>query len=385
MEKKWKELLFNGMYVVIWIASSLPVFCGYICEGGEVNVWIGRIEEMGKGILYGQYAPFDSNLWLFLPAVLLKAGVPLGIAYSFFMAAVQLVTLLAAKAMFQRILESPAAVLYAVLFYMTCPCHIYICYDQADWGQAVVWMLLPLLGWGTAGLYQDGWRWRYACAAAIAFGGIGHADCIAFAVLAGILLIAGIWHRKWIGWIPLIAGSLLNITGAGRLMRYLFFEDNWEIPIDPLSSQGYVFGRFLTSFAYQNGRPGFGLGLMGALALFFWLLFTEKCFRLKKEHSFPAAVSAAALLMSLSAFPWDFIGRISGPCQRLASLLDAPSMFFGFACAGLCALAGYAVEGTAKQDKIFVKIGFPAMIYIASIAVAVYLCNMLTYTRMPLT
>ena len=84
MESKNADKLRRIGYVIVLLVVSLPLFCGYILEGGDVVIWIRRIDEVRAGfrspwnVMFptpaliaecgGEFSALNSNLWLFLPA-----------------------------------------------------------------------------------------------------------------------------------------------------------------------------------------------------------------------------------------------------------------------------------------------------------------------------
>lgn len=171
MDKKYLPHL---LYFITFIAVSIPVACGYICEGGIVIQWIARVDEIASGLSHGQFLLFPSeetalntagavnalhsNLWLFLPGLVYLLTDSIVFSYQFYVLLIQLGTLLFSIMMFRRLFDDKISVFFGVLLYMTCPYRIYICYDEANLMQAVFWALLPLYVWAVSWRckgYQD--------------------------------------------------------------------------------------------------------------------------------------------------------------------------------------------------------------------------------------
>lgn len=399
MDNKDKKTAYAVIYIMILLAASLPLACAYIMEGGENLVWIDRIEEAAEGIRRGRWMFFpspgapgaeghalNSNLWLFVPALVRVWSGDIVTAYRISMMLVNCVTLYSLSMMFGRIFSDKTTVLYGVLFSMTCPYRIWLCYDRGDMGKAAAWMLIPLFMWGMAGLYTSRIRWKEIAACSLAFAGIGYADGIMLAVTAGCAVLGVLWYKKPQGLLPVAIGGVLYLPGAAYLAEYLFRGgmDAWNLPLGSIMADGYVFGQFFTAYAYQAGRPGLGLGLFGALAVLMWLCFVDNGQDVMKKYGFYVALSGLLLWMSMSCFPWDLVQRAGGVFLRLVSLMETPGIFFGFASVFLCVPAAYGVECLRRREGRFVRIGIPLILLAASVGGAVYLCNDLTFTRYPL-
>ncbi len=383
---KKSNLINRAMYVIIWLSASLPAFCGYLMDGGEIREWIARVEELKGGAFFSQLSPLDSNLWL-LPMVLLcRAGLSLGIAYGIFVLLLQSAATFCAKLLFSRLFGEREQTLFATLFYVTCPYHIYVCFDLGDWGKAVAWTLTPLAAWGMAGIVRKGFGWLDSVVVALAMAGIGYADCRMFLVAAGVLFLGILWYRKFVGFFPLLLGAILYGPGLIRLIVYLFTggDGSYQLSLQSIAGSGYALGQFFSSYVYAEGRPGLGLGLLGGILLSLWLRFARNV-RLPKKADFCVFFAVLFLLMSSWRFPWDVISRIGVPVLRLVSLMETPAVFFGCACMFLSVPAAWGVGEAMKQESKYVRVGAPLLIFAASIAIAVFLCNSLTYIRMPLS
>lgn len=393
---------YRVMCAVILLTASIPLACGYIMDGGTIHAWTARIEEMAEGLRQGRWilypsvealAPYGrnmdalhSNFWLFLPALIRWAGGNIVSAYRIFLLLVNIATLYAAARLFGRLFEDKWTALSGILFYMTSPYRIWVCYEQADLGETVAWMLVPLFLWGMLGIFAGGVRWREVVVSALALAGVGYADGIMFLIAVGCAVLGAAWYKRGTGLIPVFLGGALYLPAGIRLMGYLGRGglETWNLPLQSIMKSGYALGQFFSSYVYQGGRPGMGLGLLGALLALMWLSFAEGGQGVMKKYGFPVAMSLLFLGMSLSCFPWDCVQRVHVVFMRLVSLMETPGIFFGFASLFLCVPAAYGVECLRRQERKFVRTGIPVMIFLGTLGVATYLCNTLTFTRMPL-
>lgn len=400
-EFNFNQYISRVAFVMILVFSSIPLFSGYIISGGEMSLWLGRIEEVKEGLLQGKLVLFPtldclnayggyvksvhSNLWLVLPGLIRALGGSMVVAQHVYLFLVQILTLIFAISMFRMLFQERIAVVFGTIFYMTCPYRIYLLYDAANFGRIVVWMLIPALILGVAGVYRYGYRTKYLFIGGIALAGIGYADCILFFVALGTILLSAMWYRKVNSFMIVGLGSVLFLPGLMYLARYLFTDnmDAFGIPLGDIAVGGYQLGQFFSSFAFRAGLPGMGLALFGGLILFCWLQFTEHSFA-GKNIGFYVISSLFFSLLSLTAFPWGILQRLGTPFLKLIPLMETPAVLFGIANVFFCILGTLAIQEMKKQKNTFVRVGLPWMIGIAAIAVCVYICNMITYTRMPL-
>lgn len=399
------------LYAVILVAASVPVACGYIMAGGNILLWIARLEEVREGLTYGsfvmypsaelisayggQLTAFDSNLWLIFPAMIRLAGGSIVTVYRLFMLFIQIGTLFTAVLMFRSFFREEVTVLFGVLLYMTCPYRLYICYDRADLAQAVVWLLIPLLVWGVLEKEKISGSTQSALSlpgviplvvSSAALAGIGYASGIMLIIAAGLIILAALSGRSLRLLIPAAVGTLLYLPGGIRLLQYLLhgITEIENMPLAPISGKGYYFGQFFSSFAYQEGMPGLGLGLLMALFLLLWFLFCNGRAGMSGRCRRVGELGLLLLCFSLHWFPWDVMQRIGGIFLRTVALFGTPGIFFGLACIALSVPGAFAVEKAGKETNGCIRAGVPVILFTAAIGLAVYLCNTLTFSRMPL-
>lgn len=278
-------------------------------------------------------------------------------------------TLWSAAKMFGRLFTEKRTVWFGVLFYMTCPWRIYLCYDRADLGSVCAWALFPVVVWSITGLYRQGARWQEILLGTLAVAGIWYADFKMGLMTVGVLLFSALWYRKLWGILVTAVGTVCFLPQGMSLLRFVGMGDTqvWNPMLGSIAPNGYAVGQFFTSFAYAEGHPGLGLGLFASLLLLLWLLWTEESVKLPKGGGFFGAAACLLAWMSMSCFPWDYVQRLGMPFVRLVALLESPAFFFGGACGLLCIPAAYAMEGLFMQDKEYVRKWFPAIIAAASL------------------
>lgn len=404
MEPRCKCKIHMVFYVLILALTSAPVFCGYVMEGGDAALWLARIREIGAGLTQGAVPwfptaelvvacdggtmAFDSALWLLIPAVFQLLGIGEQMAWCLFMGLVQLGTLGAACWMARAFFRDTETALYGVLFYMSCPYRLYVCYDRADLGMALVWMLCPVFIGGLARLCQGGVRnvpgW---CAAALAYGGIWYADA-RLALLAGGIAVCCLllWKRRIWCVLPLAAGGILGLPSVIYLLRYLIKGGMqvWNLPTGSIMERGYAPGQYLTTWAYRPDHPGLGLGLMCALLLLAWLRWSGDGDRLPKPVRGMLVTAGILTVFSLKYIPWDFAQRLGTPFLRYIGLLETAGIFWGCANMLLGIPAAWAMSELRRKKTGSWQQVLPLVIMLCALAAALHMCNTLTYLRPPL-
>lgn len=276
--------------------------------------------------------------------------------------------------------------MFGVLLYMTCPYRIYVCYDLADLGQAAAWMVMPLYVWGLLGMWEEKRRIQSAVIAAIALAGIGYASSVMLPVAAACTVVVCIFKKKLSLLIPVAAGIILCIPGLLPLVRYVFQGRSGTLvmPLQSIMEQGYSLPNVFTFFVYAEGKPGLGLGLLMSLLILVWLYFVRGNFKLPRKSLLAAVFALLFLLCSLKAFPWDIAQRVGPWMLRMVPLFGSPALFFGFASFAACIPCAYAVQEINQDKNKTVGMAIPVIIFTAALAICVYMCKELTYSRLPL-
>ncbi len=390
------------IYAVILVLASLPLACGYVMEGGDILLWLARIEEVKEQILVGniqffptreltleqngQFWALNSNLWLIIPSALRCLGLSVTAVYRIYMLVLNLIALITAVMMFQELFDNEWVTLLGSLLYMTCPYRIYIFYDKANLGMAAAWTLIPLVLWGILKICRKSGTWKSTLVTAAAFAAVGYSDGILLLILTGVVVLAIIWYRKPAGLLPVMAGSILYLPGALYWIKYLLTEQmaSWCLPLSSIAHRGYAFGHFFSSWAYREDCPGLGLALIAALLLLLWLALIDKDIRVTKKYGLFITILCLLAVMSMNSFIWDYAQRIGAPILKLVSLIETPGVCFGFVSLAASVLGAYGIECAAKQQKLFIKVGIPLIVAFSALGVCVYLCNTLTYYRVPM-
>ncbi len=408
MDKKQKFRISALIYGLIFLITSAPVFCGYIPEGGDMALWMGRIQEIEQSLAQGSMSwfptpawtaawgggaeAFDCGIWLLPLAAAWLLGMGEQIAYCLFMGLVQLGTMAAARWVMGGFSEKTAVVLWGTLFYMGCPCHIYVCFDKADLGQALVWALVPGFIGGMARLCRSRGRNRAArCVSAAFYAGIWYADARWGVIVGGCaVLYLLLWERRGRSFLSVMlsmaAGGALAMPSVLYLTRYLIKGGMqvWNLPLGCIMENGYAPGLFLTTWVYRPDLPGMGIGYMGGILLLAWLCFRGEGGKMDGSVKRVLLLSGILTAASLQYFPWDLVQRLGAPFLRFVGLLETPGIFWGAANMLLAVPAGWAVGELRKKKDCLRQWVLPLLLLCAVLATALYMCNTLTYVRPPL-
>ncbi len=402
MDSKELTIFRKIAYAVVLLVASLPLVCAYVMEGGDVLIWLSRIEEIKNGFQSGtvvfypsaeqatmfanRTSALDTNLWLMFPALLRVSGLDISTVYRIYILLLNALAVFSAWKMFGVLFESKRNVFVGVLLYMTCPYRVYICYDKADFGLIAAWAVLPLLLWGLLVIAQGTAKWQHYSISALAFAGIGYADSNIFVLMLGVALLMLLYYRKWKMCIPMICGGIIYLPGAIYLVRYLLKGgmEVWNLPLQSIAGNGYRFGQFFMSWKYLDNFPGLGLGLLGSLFVLGWLAFAEGNLKIMKKYGVFVIIAAIFWIMSTPIFVWDMAQRVCAPLQRWIALMETPGICFGFVSMAASVLGACGMEAATKQKALFVRVGVPVIVILAALGNCIYLCNMLTYNRMPM-
>ena len=402
MEKADKMIYGGCVYVIIYIIASLPIACSYVMSGGDILIWLARIEEVRNGIRVGeilmypsaeltvaynaQISALNTNLWLMIPVFFRIIGFTITNAYRVYMLLLNLVALLCAKKLFEQLFERKSVAAIGALLYMTSPYRIYICYDKANLGQVAAWSLIPLVIWGMIFSYRSKREWLSVGLSGIALAAVGYADGVLFIITLGISMVWLIYSKKAKVFCSLLIGGILYLPGAIYMLRYLLKGgmEVWRLPLSSISESGYRLGQFFSSWTYRSGCPGLGMGLMIALANLVLICFVEGKQYVIKKYGYFVILFILCSFMSMQVFPWDVVQRVGALFLRLIPLMETPGICFGYVSLAAGVLGAYGIECTLTQEKLFHRVGVPIIVVLASIGVAVYMCNTLTYSRVPM-
>lgn len=355
MEKRKNTIIWRNLYVVLLIVASIPLSCAYVMEGGEVLEWLTIIENIKD-----DFSLARSNIWLIFPSILRMIGLNITTTFRLYMLFMNIFTLLFAKKMFEVIFEKEEVIFTGVLLFILSPYRIYILYDKVDLGVVAAWVVIPLFFWGFFKFVKSERSVSVILLTAIAFALIGYADFVLWLMVALVSILATVWYRKFSVLISMFIGCILFLPG-------LLGKD--LILVEPMSSKGYMIGQFFTTWVYRQDYPGFGLGILLSIFILVCLSTTIGNLKVKKKYGFFLVITIIFSFMSMTSF--------------LGNIVQG-NVFLGMACFTATVLATYGMKCMFEQERMIIRIGILLFIMIATIAIYVYMCNTLTYYRMPM-
>lgn len=345
-EENRKWLINIGLSAIILVAS-LPLLTNYCIEGIDVSFYIRQLEQGNI-----------REVFLFLPGVLVKLGMPGEWAYRLMLFAVNVLTALMAYWAFTRMFEDEVVGLVGSMLYTWFPYRLGDLYSRGDLGEAVALCFLPLVLYGFYGIYtadnrskEYGRLWMaptlglscILCSYVLSF-----LTTVGFAVLLCLLMWRKTFRRETM--LVLLKTVLATILCGGWLpaaLLYLFRTGSFPATLERTGSiqRGGVYlanylqlffingssGRFDESgmMGMQPLGTGFAITVCVLLYLGLWFIgrYREKeaaCGILFFGRKLLAA-GGLFLLMSLNSFPWDVIGRKNRLFYVLVNCLQSPS------------------------------------------------------------
>ncbi len=341
---KWKKN-HGWLYIVVFIVSLLPLFCGYLSNADGVTEWL----NIAKVVL------------------------------------IQGVALCSSIMMFGALWQNSLSVLMGVTLYMMSPYRIDLFYVQGDWKLSAVWALVPLyFCFIMRCVKETAGKKKVLCIAfaAVVMAAIGYGSDVMFCILAAFTLFLAVFLKKVSALLPTVGGCVLWLPGNVDFFLYLFTNrlDDVGMPIQNIISGGYTWNDFLTCFAYHGGKPGLGLGIIVMAAVFTYVRFVNGGAKLNRESRVFGWLGILSLFMATKYFPWEMVQRVGAFSLKFVSLLETPALFAGFAALLLPVALVSAVEDVDAAKEHLPARGALVLIWTAAVGTAIYLCNMLTYT-----
>ena len=269
-----------------------------------------------------------------------------------------------------------------VVLYLTYPYRVFVCINQMNLRENVVWMLLPLYGWAIVGLLRrKSPAVRNQIVAVVTLAGIGYADCRMFLITMGMAFLMTVCWRMLQPVACALCSCVLFAPGLYRLAKYLFTDAYLElgISLQSIMPKGYRVGQFLGTYAFREEHPGIGLGMLLSLAMGLWLVWVqgerEKDPAKRRGNIFVPVLAVCFLFFSTRYCPWDFVQRVGSPFLRLIGIFATPAVFFGYACALLCIPAAVSVTKLESQESRFLSFSVPLSVIVFCIGTCLYQCG----------
>lgn len=383
------------------IFASFPLFTDYLVEGHDLIFHLLRIEGIKDGILSGQFpvkiqptqlsgygyaaSVFYGDVFLYIPALLRLAGMPVQTAYMWFLFLVNIATVVICYISFKGIFKNADYAVCGAFLYTLSPYRLINIYGRAAVGEYTAMIFLPLLMYGLYAVFtEDVKKKEYKSvwvAAALAYTGIIQSHVLtceitgAFTILICIILIKRVFVKeRFVALVKIVVAAIvLNIGFLVPFLEYMVKKiciiSDGAMTTYNIQQNGLYAARYFTAFLGGTGMPysrkanyslgmqgemgvsvGAGLIICGCVFLYF-MLCTEK--KKGKHYRFGCmafALSVLTLIMSLDVFPWDSLVRHLGPFGMLAGSIQFPWRLLGICSLTLSVTGVCAIEHMREND-----------------------------------
>ena len=338
-----------------------------------------------------------------------------GLLYTGKILLIQITALVGSYFMFRELYQNHLAVLLGVTLYVTSPWRFDMCYVQNRLLLSGVWSLVPLYLFFLVRLKRTESRrkkWlQSVLPAVVILAAIGYGSHVMFCLMAGFTLLAMLVLRRTEALWVLAGGVILWFPGNVNFLRYLFAQSPIDlgVPIQNIVPNGYVVLDYFTSFVYQAGRPGLGLGLLLLLGVISYRYMVYGNVNMTRESKAFGVAGGLCLFAATRYFPWELVQRLGEWALKFISLMETPALFAGFAVLFLPVaavatvdesewekkrIAAAVVDGSERkaqemraamsvkevsegEKERLAAIGSLAICWIAAIGIAVYQCYVL--------
>ena len=360
----------------IFLAACYPLYTDYLTAGHDMPFHLLRIEGIAEGLRTKAAVPFKiyplmakgygyatgvfyGDIMLYFPACLRLLGFSVQSAYKFFVAMINLGTVIISYFSFHKIFRSRRLGVLGSLLYTTSLYRLIDTYTRAAVGEYTAMLFLPLVLCGFYLIFTsaNSKNWpKYAILISAGLTGViqSHVlscEMIAFIILpVCLILIKRIFHRYVFS--SLALGAILTaLLNAGFLVPFLDYYTNSDLyitsevwnsgvsngfqargifPIQLFSlfqhSKGGVWDS--PSGVYNEMTSGTGVILLIGVILFIYLIL----FHLKECRDdinfLPACLCCSLggllLFMSTCCFPWDAVISLGDVAETLTNTLQFP-------------------------------------------------------------
>lgn len=387
---------------VIFIAICYPLYTDYLTVGHDLPFHLLRIEGIAEGLRTGTAFPvkihpvwakdygyavgvFYGDILLYFPAVLRLLGFSVQTAYKFFVAAVNLGTVVISYYSFQRMFHSRKIGILGSLFYSASLYRLLDTYTRASVGEYCAMMFLPLVlcGFYLILLEADSKNWyKYAIVTALGLTGLVQNHVLSCEMAVPVVLLTCLFSARLVfrryTFSALVAAFVLTVLlNIGFLLPFLDFygselyitSDQWVGSTVGLFQENGIFPIQLFSlFQHSNGGAwntqagiaseiSIGVGILFLLGILLFVYLVLFHFRqCKTAGNFQPAVlslSLGCLLMFMSTclFPWNAMAAWGDTAKTIIYNFEFPWRFLTFATLFLTFTTCFAISTMFKAFK----------------------------------
>lgn len=395
---------------LITVFASLPLMTDYIISSGDVGYHLMRIEGLKDGIVSGQFPVRIAPKWLqgygyadavfygqtlLLPAALFRmTGFTVTTSYRLFILCINLATAWLAYYCFRRIFGHPYVGLLCSMLYTLSIYRLYKLYMRGSLGEALGLMFLPLIAYGFWRVFTEDHRakaYRFCfIPLTVGFAGIIQTHMLTCELVGGftVLLCIVLWRRVFrreTFWALAKTVICSVLIAAWFIVPFLDYMLTGDFMIQhayerTIQERGLYLAHLFSvyPFAGSNVFPaeegmvhampvGIGFALLVCLLLWCYLLVlgrktVQDRGGLQKRYqtlgNIGLGFAALAMLMSLSAFPWNSIQFLHRITATLVSSLQFPERTLMIAGIGAVLVAGVLARWTLGQENKGWRIAF---------------------------
>lgn len=367
---------------VIFLAVCYPLYTDYLTVGHDIPFHLMRIEGITEGLKTGNALPIKIHpVWargygyavgvlygdalLYFPAILRLLGFTVQAAYKYFVAAINLGTVVISYFSFKRMFSSKKIGVLGSLIYSASLYRLADIYTRASVGEYCAMMFLPLIlcGFYLSLMEADEKNWhKYALITALGLTGLiqNHVlscEMAAIVVLLTCLLSLRRVFRRY-AFQALAAAFLLTLLlNLGFLVPFVdYYSSDLNITSDQwaggttgsFQENGLLPIQLFSLFQHSNGGAwsiqagvsnevtmGTGILFLLALLLFGYLLLChyKECQQISNFRPAVLCMGLGSLLLFMSTclFPWDDLVSMGEGAKTIIYSLQFPWRFLSFA------------------------------------------------------
>ena len=393
---KTRKLMFaiTGIFLV----SCYPLYNDFLIVGHDLPFHLVRIDAISQGLSFGTFPVKLHPLWaneygyaigifygdalLYFPAVLRLLGFSIQTSYKFFVAFINIGTLLICFYSFRKMFSDEKIALLSCAAYVLAPYRLMNLYTRAAVGEYCALMFFPLILCGFYMIFQDSRRenwWRHSILTAFGLSGIIQSHVLSILITGFLIILTCLFllkrvFKKYVFRSLILAAILTVFLNLNFIVPFLDFY-NEDIMIHSPEWVGSIIGSFqsgglfpiqlFTLFQKSNGgawpasaginnEPTFGIGILmtiGLLLLVYLLcIYYANC---RKDRNYGPAVvcmllSCLTLYMSTCYFPWDAIISLNSSLKSIIWNLEFPWRMLAPATAFLTFILCYSFDIAQK-------------------------------------
>ena len=423
---KRKYLIIAALAMMI-VLLSLPCFRSGIYEGHDIMFHLGRLQEIASELKKGQFpvryehdawwgygyisSTMYPNIFLYFPALLCMAGVPLYRAYNIYVIAINIATVLIAYYSFERIYKGDKWGLLATIIYCFSAYRFANVYRRTAVGEYTAMAFIPLLVYGFYHVYFEDEEeniFRRIAPIVISVFGVLESHMLTTEMLAMFILIfAVIYIRRTLQILKELFLALLIIVLTNAFFLVPFLSEyltekmaiNTTISAFGVDGEGLYLSQFFKPFAEGRGSDlswsaeheeflalGVALVLSVAAMAVVCIFYKKLILTARDKVAFKAALTMTGLgliaaVLSTVYFPWGYFEKSDSFIATLMCSIQFPWRYLAiqticFTVAGVYAmrtiyykLRQYSLKKGVKKARLY-YIGLVTVFTIIAVAQA---------------